>query len=139
MLEVRRLLEERAALELQVKTAELCRLEKEAERQSVLERETREDARRQILARDPNSWLGLADAEIFSWREQRIRALAHRVSVEVADLLQWRTTRRMERLQAEFLLGEWERAQEQEESRREQQHLDDWFQNRPSSASRRMG
>lgn len=135
VLQVRRLLEESAGRDLQIKTAELRRLEAAAEGQRSLAAEARSSALRQ--APEPDSWLGMTDAEIFTWRRQRFEAMAHRAGDEVAALHEFRMARRTERQQAEALLRDAERELNRERGRREQQRLDDWFQSRPSPGSRR--
>ena len=139
LLQVRRLLEERAELDLRRRTADLRRLETEAERQRRLATEARNDALRSVPAPEAtDSWVALADAEIFLWRKRRLAEAARRIGEEVAVLREHRMTRRMESQQVEALVTESQRAQKQEQIRREQQHVDDWFQSRPSSESRRL-
>jgi hypothetical protein len=137
---LRRLLEERAGLELQARTAELRRLEAGAEKHRGMAAEARSEAMRGLL--DPavcNSWLGMADAEIFSRKRERIQAAAQKVSDEAAAFHERRMSRRIERQQADALVSEAGQREQQERSRREQQRVDDWFQSLPSSGSRRPG
>jgi len=134
---LRQLLEERAGLDLQTKAAELRRLEAEAEEQRRLAGQVRSEVLQDQPGHDGNdSWLGMADAEIFAWRSRRMKTAAHGVSEEVAALHEIRMLRRIERRQAERLVLGLEQAQTQERNRREQHHLDDWFQNRPPSGPR---
>lgn len=134
LLHIRRLLEERAGHDLQLKTAQLRRLEAEAEKQHGLATKARDHALRGMLAQDAaDSWLGLADAEILQAKKQRTEAMARAVSEEVAVSQESSRMRRMERQQVEALVLDLEEARARARVRREQHHLDDWFRNRPRS------
>lgn len=135
LLQVRRLLEERAGHDLQRKASELRRLEDEAKERHRLALEARSKAVHAMLS-GAESWLELADAEIFLWRKRRTEAVADRVGDEVTELEALRMARRMETQQTEALVSEMEQAQNRERRRREQQHLDEWFRSRMFSGSR---
>lgn len=138
VLHVRQLLEELAGLDLQTRTGELRRLERRAEEHRRLADEARSDVLRRLLDEAvTDSWLAMADAEIFSWKRKRMEAASQVVSEEVAVFRERRISRRIERQQAEALVAEAAQAEEQDWSRREQQRVDDWFQSLPSSRSRR--
>lgn len=100
--------------------------------------EARTDALQRLLGEAvTDAWLGMADADIFSWKRKRLEAAAQKVSEEVAVVRERSTSRRIERQQVETLLAEAAQSEEQERNRREQQRVDDWFQSLPSSGSRR--
>lgn len=140
VLQVRQLLEELAGLDLQAKSARLRQLEGRAAEHRRLAAEARSEAIGRLLDEGAtDSWLDMADAEIFLWKSERMAAAAQKASEDVAVSSERRMTRRMERQQAEFLIAETAHAEAQERSRREQQHVDDWFQSLPSSESRRSG
>lgn len=138
MLHVRRLLEERTSLELQARSAELRRLEAGAEEQYRLAAEARSDALRQRLAEDAaDACLGMADAEIFSWKRRRMQAAARKLSEQVVEVRERMRSRRVETKQAAALVSEAEEAEKREWHRREQQRLDDSFQHHSQPGSRR--
>ncbi|HEX3986533.1 MAG TPA: hypothetical protein VHX13_07975 [Acidobacteriaceae bacterium] len=140
LFEVRQLLEELAGLDLQARAAELRRLEGAAQEHGRLAAEARSQAMGRLLAAAvTDSWLEMADAEIYLWKRARIEAAARKVSEDLAVLRERRMTRRMERQQAEALLAEAARAEEEERRRREQQGADDWFQGLPPSEPRHSG
>jgi L-amino acid N-acyltransferase YncA len=137
VLHVRRLLEERTSLELQARSAELRRLEGAAEEQRRLAAATRSDALRQMLAEDAtDACLGMADAEIFSWKRRRMETAAQKVSEEVVEVRERMRSRRVETKQAAALVSEAEETEKREWNRREQQRLDDSFQSHSSPGSR---
>lgn len=137
MLDVRRLLEDLATLDLETKTAELRRLETLAEEHRRLAAETRGATVQHLLTGPPgDSWLAMADADLLSWKKDRLKSAARNVGEEVAGLAEKRMTRRVERRQAEALLAEATQMEEQERIRREQHSIDDWFQNLRSPGSR---
>lgn len=138
VLDLRRLLEERAGLDLQARTAELRRMEGQAKDHRRLSGATRGQAIEALLEKATgDAWLAMADAEILSWKSRMIEAAAQNVSEEVALLREHRATRHIERQQAETLVAEAAQVEERDRIRREQQQLDDWFQSLPSSPSRR--
>ncbi len=127
VLDIRRLLEDLASLDLQTQAAALHRLENAAEEHRRLAVEARSEAIGKMLdGAAADFWLDMADAEIFSLKRERMVAAAHKTSDEVAALRELRMMRRIERKQAEALISEAERADEQKRKRREQQLLDDW-------------
>lgn len=138
VLHVRRLLEALAGLDLQTRTSELRRLEGRAKEHGKMAVEARRDALQRLLGEAvTDAWLGMADADIFSWKRKRLESAAQKVSEEVAVVRERSTSRRIERQQVETLLAEAAQSEEQERNRREQQRVDDWFQSLPSSESRR--
>ncbi len=139
VLDVRRLLEDLATLDLETKATELRRLETLVEEHRRLVTETR-GATVQRLLNGPagDAWLAMADADLLSWKKDRLKSAAQSVSEEVAGLAEKRVARRVERKQAEALLAEAAHTEEQERLRREQHSVDDWFQNLRSPGSRRQ-
>jgi hypothetical protein len=127
VLDIRRLLEDLASLDLQTKIAALRRLENAAEEHRRLAVEGRSEAIGKMLDEAAaDFWLDMADAEIFSLKRERIVVAAHKTSDEVEALRERRLMRRIERKQAELLISEAEWVEEQKRRRREQQLLDDW-------------
>ena len=134
VLDVRQLLEGLAGLDLQIKSAELRRLEGLAEEHRGRAAEARSKAMGRPLDEAPGGrWLGMADAEIFSWKKERMEAAAQKVSEELVVIRERRMSRRIERQQAETLVLEAEQVEEEERRRREQQRVDDWFQSLPGT------
>jgi hypothetical protein len=134
VIQIRQLLEELAGLDLQTRTAELRHLERRAEEHRRLAAEARKEVAARLLDETAgDSWLEMADAEIFAWKKKTLDAAAQKLSEEVAVFRERRMIRRTERQQAEFLVSEAAKAEEQERRRLEQQHLDDWYQNLPGS------
>lgn len=134
LLHIRELLEELAGAELQKKNADLRRLEEGAEQNRREAAALRSEALRQNRNEAASdAWLGIADAEILTWRSRRLSAAAQEAGEEAAAARLAMMARRMERLQAETLVAEDERAEQQERKRREQSRLDDWFQSTPGT------
>ena len=103
----------------------------------MLAAEARDEAMRRLLDEAvTDSWLGMADAEIFSWKRERMQEAAQHVSEKVAASRENMKARQIEREQAEALVTKAARVEEQERIRREQQHVDDWFQSLPSPGPR---
>jgi hypothetical protein len=134
LLRIRRMVENLSLLELEKRNAEARQLELGAERQRRLALATRSGALALLErggAETPTDWLlGVADAEILSWKRARLaaQAQARRPGIEVArrEML----ARRLERRQAETLAAAAAAALEKERIRREQNRADDWFQSR---------
>jgi hypothetical protein len=82
-------------------------------------------------------WLAMADADLLSWKRDRLQTAAQKVNEEVVGLAEHRMSRRMERQQTEALVTKAAEAHEKERIRRDQQKTDEWFQNLRSSGSRR--
>ena len=134
LLHVRALLEEVSRLELEKRNAEMQLLENAAGLQRRLVEEVRANAIR-ILTEDADrgAWLlEIADAGILARKESKLRSLAvlGKPVVEKArgDLLE----RRLERRQVEALILAAEQIEKREESRREQNRADEWYQQKSS-------
>jgi hypothetical protein len=78
----------------------------------------------------------IADAELLARRASGLRALAEAGLPEVGAAREEMMERRTDRLQVESLLASAARAEEKEETRREQNRIDDWFQSRSFSKDR---
>lgn len=132
VLHIRTFFEELAQLELEQKNVELRRLEKAAEQQRRMALAVRMDVLHVLAGNsEPGSWLtGIADGEIVKWKSVKLDALAvvSRLNAERARglLLECRLRRR----QLETLLTTAAQRELQEQTRREQTRIDDWFHSR---------
>ncbi len=132
LLRIRALLEDLSRLDLERKIADTRYLERAAEREGRLALATRAEALRLLGEEESapsDSWLmRIADAEILSWKEGRIKVLAAEGRSAVQKSREALLTRRTERRQVEALLATAERAEEKSQARKEQSRTDDWFQ-----------
>lgn len=132
LLQIRELLEEVSRVDLEKKHSEVVSIESAAQQQRLLALEARAEAMR-ILAQDSGEevWqLQMADAEILSGKQERLRALAAAGQPAVERARDELLARRMERRQVEALIRSAEREEKQVERRREQQRADEWYQSR---------
>jgi len=135
LLNVRALLEEVSRLDLEKKNAEMRLLESAAGQQRRLVGTARANAIR-ILTEDTDrgAWLlEIADAAILARKESGLRSLAALSKPVVEKARNELLERRLERRQVEALILAAERIEKQEESRREQNRADEWYQQRSSS------
>ncbi len=134
LLHIRALLEEVSRLDLEKKNAEMRSLERAVTDQRLLAAGVRADAIR-VLTEDADGegWLvAIADAGILGWKETRLQSLAAISRSAVATARDELLERRLERRQVETLIVAAERIEKQEESRREQNRADEWYQQRGS-------
>ena len=132
LLRIRALLEELSQLELAKRTGEMLRIEKSAERLQRLAVAIRVDACTELTSGEATDrWLtDIADGEILGWNSGRLRALARARQPAVEEARQEMMARRLERRQVECLLASAAEAEKEEQGRRDQKRLDEWFQNR---------
>lgn len=134
VLRIRTLLEELSQLNLDVKVAEMRHLENAAEQQRSLALAARADALRLLLAgagAPSEDWLtGIADADLLEWKRAKLIAAATLRAPAVEAARQALLIRRVERRQAATLAAAAAEAEEKKQIRREQNRIDDWFQNR---------
>ncbi len=131
LLRVRALFETLSAQELGRRSAEMRRLDTEAERQQQLACHARARALRLLTAGE--DWItGIMDAELARWKSGRLAGLAEARRPLVDAAREELMARRVERRQIESLISEADRAERAERARREQKHLDDWFRSRSS-------
>ena len=137
LLRIRALLEERAQLELAKRTGEMLRIEKGAERLQRLAVAIRVDACAALSRGEATDrWLtDIADAEILGWNSGRLNALARARRPAVEEARHELMARRLERRQVESLLASAAEAEKEEQGRRDQKRLDEWFRN--SSAAQK--
>jgi hypothetical protein len=139
VLHIRTFLEELAQLELEQKNVELLRLEQAAEQQRRMALAVRVDVLHALVgSSEAGSWLtGIADGEIVKWKSGKLDALAvvSRLGAERARglLLECRLRRR----QLEILLATAAQRESQEQTRREQTRVDDWFHSRAALRNRK--
>lgn len=133
ILRIRMLQEDLAIQVLQGQTAEFRRFEQAAGRRQEMALAIRTGAldHLRLEGGGPIEWqLDWRDAEIVADQRHKLAVLAQR-SAEAASLAQQSLAERSrERRQAETLVASAQRAAETERLRREQRHLDDWFQTR---------
>jgi hypothetical protein len=142
LLRIRQTIENLSLLELERRNLEARRVEQAAERQRRLALAARTQALASLEGSGaeaaPEWLLGVADAEILSWKRARLaaEALARRPGIEAArrEML----ARRLERRQVETLAAAAAAALEKQQIRREQNQVDDWFQSR-AARSRTAG
>ena len=83
-------------------------------------------------------WLmGMADAEISSWKAARLRAVCEAVRPAMNKAREEMLARRLERLQVDILCSAAVHAEEKCQIRQEQNRTDDRFQSRPGRRSPR--
>ncbi len=140
VLSIRRVLEEIAKLDFERKNAVVRQMEMSAERQREMALAARADALRTLSEGEiagRGAWrMRIADAELLARRASGLRALAEAGLPEVGAAREEMMERRTDRLQVESLLASAARAEEKEETRREQNRIDDWFQSRSFSKDR---
>ena len=139
ILHIRELAEDLSRLDFEGRMAEMRDLELAAERQGQLARSLRGVALQILSAEDSGKhkdWLmGMADAEISSWKAARLRALCEAVKPAVNKAREGMLARRLERLQVDILHSAEARAEEKLQIRQEQNRTDDRFQSRPGRRS----
>jgi flagellar export protein FliJ len=134
LLGIRELIEDRARLDLERKSAEMRALGESAERQRQMAQGVRADAVQDLtapgsMARD---WhMTIADAEVIAGRRARLEALGEAAKPVVDRAREELVDRRRERRQAEMLQAAAARDEEKRQLRRDQNRTDDWFQSRP--------
>ena len=132
LLRIRALLEERSQLEFAKREGEMLRIGKGAERLERMAFAARVDACAALTSEEAaDGWLtDIADAEILGWNSGRLGALARARQPAVEEARQELLARRVERRQVESLLSSAAEAEKEEQGRRDQKRLDEWFQNR---------
>jgi hypothetical protein len=134
LLRIRRMIENLALLELETRNAEARQLEQGAELQRRLALAVRSEAlvllERENADMAPEWLLGVADAEILSWKRARLAAQARARRPAIESARREMLARRMERRQVESLAAAAAAALEKKQIRRDQNQVDDWFRSR---------
>jgi flagellar biosynthesis chaperone FliJ len=136
ILRIRQLQEETIQLEFQTLASEIHRLESAAAGQRQLGRKTHQAALLSLIRSEwderpteSSNWLmAMGDAAIFQQRCERLGALAETRQPAAEEARQQLLTRRVERRQIEAVMAIAAAAEQKSRTRREQKHLDDWFQ-----------
>jgi flagellar export protein FliJ len=140
LVRIRELVEDRARLDLEGRSAEMQALEQSAERQRQMARGIRNDAVQELSRPGPmpEEWrLKVRDAELTGSREARLGALAEAAKPAVDQARDELVERRRDRRQAEILQAAAARKEEKRQLRRDQNRTDDWFQSRSGRGKRR--
>jgi hypothetical protein len=139
ILRIRELVEDFSRLDFEGRMAEMRDLQLAAERQWRLARSVRGVALKLLSEEDSGKhkdWLmGMADAEISSWKAARLRAVCEAVKPAVNKAREEMLAHRLERLQVDILHSAAARAEEKHQIRQEQNRTDDRFQSRPGRRS----
>ncbi len=140
LLRIRELVEDRARLDLERKSAEMQALGRFATGQWQLARRIRADAVEDLIGQETTTagWrMKIDDAEVTHQKGVRLGALAEAAKPAVDQARDELVERRRELRQAEILHAAAMREEERHQVRQDQNRTDDWFQSRSKSGNGR--
>ncbi len=139
LLRIRELVEDRARLDLERKSAAMQALGQFATGQRQLARRIRADAVENLTGQETTAeWrMKIDDAEVIQQKGARLGTLAAAAKPAVDQARDELVEKRRELRQAEILHAAARREEERHQVRQDQNRTDDWFQSRPKSRTGR--